>query len=64
MLQVDHIRVQYDGHPPFFMQLLINNKFLINCMLDSGASPNMMSLKVMGKLGLKVTRPYKNVSGF
>jgi hypothetical protein len=64
MLQEDHFRVQYDGHPPFFMTLLINNKYLNNCMLDSGAGANMMSLKVMEKLGLKVTRPYRNVCSF
>jgi hypothetical protein len=64
MLQDDHFRVQYDGHPPFVMTLLINNKFLNNCMLDSGAGANMMSLKVMETLGLKVTWTYKNVSGF
>jgi hypothetical protein len=33
-------------------------------MLDSGAGANMMSLKVMEKLGLKATRPYRNVCGF
>jgi hypothetical protein len=46
------------------MTLLINNKFLNNCMLDSGEGANMMSLKVMEKLGLKVTWPYMNVCGF
>jgi hypothetical protein len=64
MLQADHFRVQYDEHPPFFMTLLMNNKCLNNCMLDSGAGANMMSLKVMEQLGLKVTRPYRNVCGF
>jgi hypothetical protein len=64
MLQVDHFRVQYDEHPPFFMTLLMNNKSLNNCMLDSGAGANMMSLKVMQQIGLKVTRPYRNVCGF
>ena len=57
MLQAGHFRVQYDGHPPFFMTLLINNKCLNKCMLDSGAGANMMSLKVIEQLGLKVTRP-------
>jgi hypothetical protein len=33
-------------------------------MLDLGAGANMMSLKVMEQLGLKVTRPYRNVCGF
>jgi hypothetical protein len=55
ILQANQFRVQYDGHPPFFMTLLINRKFLNNCMLDSGEGANMMSLKVMEKLGLKVT---------
>jgi hypothetical protein len=49
---------------PFFMTLLINNKCLNNCMLDSGAGANMMSLKVMEKLVLKATRPYRNVCNF
>jgi hypothetical protein len=64
MLQVDHFKVQYDEHPPFFMTLLMNNKSLNNCMLDSGAGANMMSLKVMQQLGLEVRRPYRNVCGF
>jgi hypothetical protein len=33
-------------------------------MLDSGVDANMMSLKVMQQLGLKVTQPYRNVCGF
>ena len=33
-------------------------------MLDIGVGANLMSLKVMQKMGLKVTRPYKNVCGF
>jgi hypothetical protein len=64
MLKADHFRVQYGEHPPFFMTLLMNNKILNNCMLDSGVSANMMSLKGMQQLGLKVTRPYINVCGF
>jgi hypothetical protein len=64
MLQADHFRVQYDDHPPFFMLLHVNNKHLNNYMLDSGACVNMMSLKVMKQLGLKTTKPYRNVCGF
>jgi hypothetical protein len=64
MLQADHFRVQYDRHLPFFMTLLVNNKCLNNCMLDSGVGANMMSLKVMEKLGLKATQPYRDVCGF
>jgi hypothetical protein len=55
MLQVEHFRVQYDEHQPFFMTLLMNNKSLHNCMLDLGVDANMMSLNVMQRLGLKVT---------
>jgi hypothetical protein len=64
MLQVDHFRDQYDGHPPFFMKLLVNDKCLNKSMLDSGAGANMMSLRVMENLGLKATQPYRNVCGF
>jgi hypothetical protein len=64
MLQVDHFRIQYGENPPFFMTLTMNGKSLNNCMLDTGAGANMMSLKVMRQVGLKVTRPYRNVCGF
>jgi hypothetical protein len=64
MLQDDHFRVQYDKTPPFFMMLIMNKKNLNNCMLDSGASANMMSLKVMQQLGLEFIRTYRNVCGF
>jgi hypothetical protein len=49
------------GHVPFYIKLVINDLFLHNCMLHSGASMNVMTLKVMNRLGLKTTRPYKNV---
>ena len=32
---------------PFFLSLLVNNHLLHNCMLDSGASSNAMTKKVM-----------------
>jgi hypothetical protein len=55
MLQANHFRVQYDEHLPFFTTLIMNNKSLNNCMLDTGVDANMMYLKVMQQLGLKVT---------
>jgi hypothetical protein len=64
MLQANHFRIHYGENPPFFMTLAMNNKYLNNCMLDTGVGANMMSLKVMQQMGLKVTRPYKNVCGF
>jgi hypothetical protein len=64
MLQANHFRIHYWENPPFFMTLAMNNKYLNNCLLDTGAGASMMSLKVMHQMGLKVTRPYKNVFGF
>jgi hypothetical protein len=52
-----------DMNPPFYLSLGMNGLHLNNCMLDSGASTNVMSLKVMEQLGLKTTRPYGNVCG-
>jgi hypothetical protein len=54
---------QGEDNPPFYLSLGINGFRLNNCMLDSGASTNVMSLKVMKQLGLKTTRPYGNVCG-
>jgi len=52
-----------DPNPPFYLSLGMNNLILQNCMLDSGASTNVMSLQLMKQLGLKTTRPYGNVFG-
>jgi hypothetical protein len=52
-----------DNNPPFYLSLGMNDLRLNNCMLDSKASTNVMSLKVMKKLGLKTTQPYINVCG-
>ena len=46
------------------MMLAMNDKKLNNCMLDTCVGANMMSLKVMQQVGLKVTWPYRNVCGF
>jgi hypothetical protein len=32
-------------------------------MIDPSASTNVMSLKVMNQLGLRITRPYRNICG-
>lgn len=47
--------------PPFYTMLLVNGLCLHNCMVDSGASNNVMSLEVMNELGLTISRPYKNL---
>ena len=36
-----------EDHLPFYVSLLVDNLLLHNCMLDSGASSNVMTRKVM-----------------
>ena len=50
-----------EDHPTFYISLIANNKLLHNCMLDSGASLNIMTRKVMEQMGLTISRPYQNV---
>jgi len=52
---------QEKSHMPFYMTLHINALLLWNCMLNSGASNNIMTLEVMNQLGLQITRLYRNV---
>jgi hypothetical protein len=49
---------------PFYINLNIHDLILHNAMLDSGASHNLMPKAVMEKLGLEVTRPYKDLHSF
>ena len=43
--------------PPFYMSLNLGRDIVHNCMLDFGASTNVMPPRVMRKLGLDVHRP-------
>jgi hypothetical protein len=43
-----------EKNQPFFLSLLVNNHILHNCMLDSGASSNVMTKKVMEQLNLRI----------
>jgi hypothetical protein len=63
LIQANHCRRYCEENPPFFISLELNNKWLHNCMMDSGASANVMTLRVMRQLGLEITRPYGNVCG-
>jgi hypothetical protein len=49
---------------PFYISLNIYDLILHNAMLDSGASHNMMPKAVMEKLGLEITKPYKDLHSF
>jgi hypothetical protein len=46
---------------PFYLSLLMNDFILHNCMLDSGATSNVMTKKVMEQLNLRISRPYHNI---
>jgi hypothetical protein len=49
---------------PFYISLNIHDLILHNAMLDSGVLHNLMRKEVMEKLGLEVTRPYKDLHSF
>jgi hypothetical protein len=53
-----------DSSPPFYKSLNIHDKVLHNCLMDSGASHNLMPKIVMEELGLEVTRTYHDLYSF
>jgi ribonuclease HI len=53
-----------DSCPPFYISLNIHEKTLHNCLLDSGASHNLMPKAVMDELGLEITKPYHDLFSF
>ena len=53
-----------DSCPPFYISLNIHDKVLHNCLLDSGASHNLMPKAVMDELGLSITKPYHDLFSF
>jgi ribonuclease HI len=53
-----------DSFPPFYISLNIHDKILHNCLLDSGASHNLMPKAMMDELGLDVTKPYHDLFSF
>ena len=46
------------------MSLNIHDMNLHNAMLDSGASHNLMHKLIMERMGLDITRPYKDLFSF
>jgi ribonuclease HI len=59
-----HVEGAKDTVAPFYITLTIFDHLLHNCMLDSGASHNVMPKAIMDKLGLEVTRPYGDLYSF
>jgi hypothetical protein len=53
-----------DSCPPFYISLNIHDKILHNCLLDSGASHNLMPKAVMDELGFEITNPYHDLFSF
>jgi hypothetical protein len=53
-----------DSCLPFYRSLNVHDKILHNCLLDSGASHNLMPKAVMDDLGLEVTKPYQAIFSF
>jgi hypothetical protein len=53
-----------DSSPPFYTSLNIHDKVLHNCLMDSGASHNLMPKTVMDELGLEITKTYHDLYSF
>jgi hypothetical protein len=53
-----------DSSPPFYTSLNIHDKVLHKCLMNSGASHNLMPKAVMEELGLEVTRAYHDLYSF
>ena len=50
--------------PPFYITLIVHDKMIHKCLLDSGALHNLMSKAVMEALGLSITKPYQDLYAF
>jgi hypothetical protein len=53
-----------DSSPPFYTSLNIHDKVLHNCLMDSGASHNLMPKTVMEELGLEIMKSYHDLYSF
>jgi hypothetical protein len=53
-----------DSSPPFYNSLNIHDKVLHNCLMDLGASHNLMPKSVMDELGLEVTKAHHDLYSF
>jgi len=60
----NHVENRDDSIAPFYVTITIHDKLLHNCMLDSGASHNLMQNMVMEDLGLEITRAYHDLYSF
>ena len=51
---LNSVDLRREDNPPFYDSLLVDNLLLHNCMLDSGASSNVITRKVMEHLNLRI----------
>jgi len=59
-----HIEDGSDVSRHFYISLNVHEKILHNCLMDIGASHNVMLKVVMEELGLKITKPYQDLYSF
>jgi len=59
-----HVEELDPSTAPFYVTLGIHDLLLHDCMVESGASHNLMHLEVMEQLGLQINRPYKDLYSF
>jgi hypothetical protein len=59
-----HFEGVRDTVAPFYITLTLFDHLLHNCMLDFGASHNVIPKAIMEKLGLEITRPYGDLYSF
>lgn len=50
-----------DSSPPFYTSLSIHDKVFHNCLMDLGASHNLMPKSVMDELRLEITKTYHDL---
>jgi hypothetical protein len=59
-----HFEGAKDTVAPFYIMLTLFDQLTHNCMLDSGASHNVIPKSIMDKLGLKITMPSRDLYSF
>jgi hypothetical protein len=59
-----HIEDGSDASPPFYISLDVHENILHDCLMDSGASHNVMTKVVMEELGMDITNPYQELYSF
>jgi hypothetical protein len=59
-----HIEDGFDSSPPLYISLNVHDNILPNCLMDLGASHNVMPKVFMEELGLEITKPYQDLYTF